>query len=1231
MGHLKLRFLGPPDVQHDGQPLSFSTRKTLALLVYLVVEGADGIPMQPREKLAVLFWPESDSSRGRAALRNTLRYLRDALPADDAGDTLHLIIERNALGFDFDSDYSLDLEAVESAVGAQDTVPLLQEAVDAYRGDFLEGFSLGDASEFDDWASFQRELWHRRLDTIFDRLSQHQLDRGEATRAAETATRWTNHDPVNEIAYRRLMHTQFVGGDRAAALRTFEACENVLAEELGVEPAPKTRALAARLRRGTREVATAAQFAGETTGTTRSPLQDLPLVGRATEFSVLVEHYHTAIHGITQAAIIVGEAGMGKSRLLEEFLRWAAAQEADVLQGRGFESGTHLPYQTLVEPFRTRLDRANAPDTAPGDLLSDTWLAELSRLLPELRDRYPDLEMPAYDDATARSRLLEAIARLVQALAERSPLVLAIDDAQWADGPSREALHYICRRCADVGAPVFLVAAVRKEALDPLTAAQDPEIIDWLRDLERAVPVTSITLQALTQDETAEFLQALEIEGWDLGSGEQQTAEAIFPNPQSSIPQSRPFTQWLYSETGGHPFYLVETLKDLRERGCLREHRDSEGNLHLDVVAIPGEEAASGQATSVPERVRRVIAARLNRLSVPAFALLAASAVLGHGLTFEMLCEVAGLDEDAGLSALDELLRAQLLREVDDADGPYIFAHDKIRDVVYTDAGDARRRIFHRRALSALVDEEAPPGELAYHALAAGEMEAACRHSIAAGDAALEVFAAREAIRQYERARDVHAETTQTAPGDLQHLYLQLGRAYELAGDYDQALTTYGDLEEIARRREDKELQLAALMARTTVYAAPTQHYDPEQVDVLTQRALPLARELDDHAAEARIRWNLMLLNLFTGDTRQAIEDGEASLQIAREHNLREQKAYSLHDLHRAYLATGQAEEGLIRLREARELWRELGNTAMLADGLVIEAAYLGLAGELDRSLEFCQEALDLSRSIDNLWNQSFSQFTMTPIYFERGEYGKAIEVGTASVELGEQAGFMVPTVGVEPLLAWIYALCGDLERAFAAAERAIQRAEQMHESLLAGPMATVAFLHTRAGDLEAADKAIRAAQEHFNPEANDFGGLMLPIAAPRVALARGEPERALTFTNEIVPLMRRQGVGAFIEDAMYLQGRALRALGRIDEARDRLEEARRVADDLEARRVLWLILMELADIVAEQGDTEAAGALRQDARDIVEYIAGQIHESTLADSYRHTPAIGDLLEADSI
>lgn len=420
-------------------------------------------------------------------LRRTPLLLRQALQEQTADAyEKHLLVEHDSLGYNFASGIDLDTQALQKAGEALrerhnawqgskrgELVAQLGAAADLYRGSFLEGWMLADAPDFDDWVRLQREIWHRRLGLVFDWLSWLQYEGGEFSAALETTIRWMALDSLNETTYQRLMQSYLAMGDPGATLRVYASCRSMLAEQLQSRPATETDALAERARRT--ELHSARTHAPVSTHPTRlsmtagsgltpepSPiLLDIPLVGRAQEFGTLIQSYRLSECGQTNIALLQGEAGIGKTRLAQEFLGWARAQGADLLQGRAFESGGRLPYQPLVAALRARVEQEHAPD----DLLSDIWLAELSRLLPELRDRYPDLPPATENEQTAHIRLFEAIARLGAACAERTTVVLFLDDLQWADIASLDALQYTCRRWREDHAHILFLCSMRTESL----------------------------------------------------------------------------------------------------------------------------------------------------------------------------------------------------------------------------------------------------------------------------------------------------------------------------------------------------------------------------------------------------------------------------------------------------------------------------------------------------------------------------------------------------------------------------------------------------------------------------------------------------------------------------------------------------------------------------------------------------------------------------------------------
>lgn len=776
MLRLSLLTLGPPEIRLGDDLVTFPTRKTMALLIYLAIEGG----MQPREHMSALLWPEANPERSRANLRNTLGHLRSALrPDSDQTQSSFLHVTHTSLGLDPDADISLDLNLVEQAYAlaraerssrtmpdGSSSLPLLRSAAACQHGEFLSGFSLGDAPGFDNWVAIQREVWHRRLGLIFDRLSEIQFASGEFSSATETASRWIALDGLNEDAYRRKMRAHFAAGERGQALETFEACRAMLATELGINPEPDTSALAERIRTQARPVHFHARHAApqhRRPDTSVAFLGNL-FTGRNSEYQILANSFKYAAKGQPQLVVLRGEAGIGKTRLARKFISWASSQGAELLQGSSFESGSHLPFQPLVDALRLRLE----DDNLPKDLQGRVWSSPLSQLLPELNESDLGLHPAPMDRShlemdLSQTQLFEQFTQFMMALAQRAPLVLFLDDLQWTDSATLDLLQYAIRRWRDSALRALLLVSLRSEALYPMTQPQPAGgptgLIQWLTRMRRELIPVHVELTPLGEEETIQMVLSI------------------------LSPTSTDFARWLYTETRGQPFYLMETLKDLLERRVLHPKRQAEGHWTFAVDS----DHNLGETVRVPSTVHAVVRSRLNRLSPNAFSLLAGGAVLEQWITFERLCAISNMSEDLALPALDELISSRLLLEAVQPAiaSAYTFVNDMLRDVVYTEAGDARRRLYHQRALEILKATGGLAAVLAHHALAAGLKQAAFHYSLSAGREALRLSAVSEAIVHFERARQIVQEgSLPEAPtkADLHDLYSLLDKAYKLGG-----------------------------------------------------------------------------------------------------------------------------------------------------------------------------------------------------------------------------------------------------------------------------------------------------------------------------------------------------------------------------------------------------------------------------------------------------------------
>ncbi len=898
MSLLRLAVLGPPEVFHNGRRLTFSLRKAQALLLYLAVEGS----MHPRSKLAAFLWPDSESSDARRTLRNAIVLLRSLLSDSESApaEHTHLLSQGDLIGLNPQAPLELDLAVVQQAYTEArrlSTLPtleqltalvaLVEQALALVRGPFLDGFWLREETAFDEWHEQQQQQWQVRLQLLCERLSAWLESAGELEQARATLTRWLALDPLAEEAYQRLMRVHLARGDASAALQVYATCRARLAEELQVKPSAETVALAEHIR--TIAANRSGSTARPTTTAENHPPSALvaPLVGRQASFTQLVDRYQQARQGHPQIVLLLGEAGIGKTRLASEFVAWARAQGAGVLSGQAFEMGGRLPYQPLVEALRPRLEAENAPE----DLLEDLWLAELGRILPELRVRYPDLPAPTEDELLAKMRLFEAVARLLDALAKPAPLVLLLDDLHWVDSASLDLLRYLARSWKGHGTRMLLLGTMRHEGLE-LRSALAAELANLGRDL----PVTQLPLQMLSQAETIQLIQAIAGEGkhGTRSGGKLREHGPARPAPSEALPspeREKPLVALgdvLFAQTRGQPLYLLETLKLLREREWLVPRLAADGTWKLELAVELATVVAQEQFQRelLPPSVRAMIMARLWKLTQPARQLVMASAVLGTQASAKLLWQVAEVEVQTGVEALEEAIGSGMLRE-EEAGGPglgnlgsYGFSHDLMRDVVYTELGAARRQVLHQRALVYLQTAGTAAAELAYHARASGETEAAYGYSVQAGMEAVAVFAVADAIGYYEQARALlkahKSLQTELAASEVERLYTHLGQAYVFQNDWEQAQDVYEEL--LAYAKQHQLAVLASMTLNRLAILAIQQSNDKPMVRALLDEAWHIAEGSHDQKALAETAWNLAQITaILREDLTNSLRHGQQS------------------------------------------------------------------------------------------------------------------------------------------------------------------------------------------------------------------------------------------------------------------------------------------------------------------------------------------------------------------
>jgi tetratricopeptide (TPR) repeat protein len=796
--------------------------------------------------------------------------------------------------------------------------------------------------------------------------------------------------------------------------------------------------------------------------------------------------------------------------------------------------------------------------------LHTTWLAELSRLLPELRERYPDLPPPTGDEAFDSSRFFEALARLGEAYAARAPLLIFVDDLQWADKSTLDLFQYLGRQWTERSTPVMLLLSRRVE-----TRSMDPWLIEWFAYLKRDVPLTRLELGPLSAQDILQIAQS--VAGED---GEPQVGQRAQPGLRSSSASLQVlhggtnierFGTWLFEETQGQPFFVRATLEALLERGGLAA-RLIEGNGWVFEPQTSMLDVTSPDAM-LPSDVREMIQLRLAQLSPPARELLAAGAVLDHDFTFEALCQVAHLSTQDGLFALDEAIESLLLLESPRQNGkveavPYVFVHDKFREVAYAGAGDARRRIFHGRALQVLEREGASAAVLAYHALASGSADLAFRWSMAAGDEAMTVFAVRDAIEHYEQVRQLAQEHRLDASvTGLGHLYSQLGRAYEIRNDAKAAQATYQTMLETARRMHDAEMECVALNRLAVLEGENV--FQLERAMAFLQQAQEVAERNHDQAGLAETYWSLARVNYYALHLEESLTYGRKAYPLVRELGKPDLVIRVLNILSYTTKALGQWEASASFAEEAWRLAAQPGNRIMEADCLARVADARINFGQAGEGVMAARAAYAISNEIEHAWSQALSGYTLARGLVEIGSYEEALTIALQSTAAARTLTFSILLIVNLLTLGIVYQALLLPEQAMEAHLEALKIAESLsakryiamsasflcagsvfaddweaasryarqalttrdpHEVIFAETTRwpeTAALLH--AGDSEQASKDLHIFRELFG--ASKRCHIVLARAQAVLAQSRGESEQAITYLQEAIVGAKETGL----------------------------------------------------------------------------------------------------------
>lgn len=927
------------------------------------------------------------------------------------------------------------------------------------------------------------------------------------------------------------------------------------------------------------------------------------LIGRVRERTFLTARLQTLRRGgggrrnrrEPSVLLIEGEAGIGKSRLLDDARRNAETLGIAMLEGGGEAIEQTTPYYpwrhifTRVLGLEALSDLAQQRQHLLEALASEpSMLRQLSLLnavlpleLPEDERMMPQRTGQALADAT-RTFLLQVL----QVRLAHQPTLLMMDSADWLDSASWALLLDVSYKMPSV----LVVVAMRPP---------DGSFPESYHRIAQSPHTHRMVLEPLSFDETVALVC-------------QRLAVTRIPDSVASL---------IYEKSQGNPFFVEELSYALR---------DSEQLIIRDGVGWVAPNASDLTALRLPDTLQSVIISRIDRL-VPAQQLtLKVASVIGYTFPYGLLRDVYPLEaeRDDLPDHLSDLAKRGLVYFKSTAPEPgYRFRHIITQEAVYHMMPLAQRRQVHGavaewyvRTYPDRLDEHATL--LAQHFALADDARAQKYYTLA-GNVAFRIHANMEAIAHFRRALEI-AHRHDAISEHFQYLYTQRGHILELEGEGEAALENYREMEHLADERQDCELKLAALMSLASLRSTPNPTFDPQQGADLLDQALTLAREMENRAAECRILWNKMVLQVFTGDdAHQAIAYGEQSLHLARALNLRKQAALTLNDLALAYRNSGQLAHSQHVLDEARGLIRELDHMPMLADNLSRYSLGHFLMGSYDEAITAAEEANQISQFIGNMASQSASKAMVGQVYLEQGQPDRAIAIMTEAVYLGEQVGNLAVQIGTRADLGWVYATLGAFDHALVLAELAYARSEEHNHIFLPWVLAVLARIYLRIGDVERAEAAISEGYQSFKGR----GEMLLPpvymgLADAELSLAMHRYDEAIAAAERVLTYLHQYQIRPFAADALYLKGRALLALEDGEAAHAALREAQTRTTSPPSQRIRWPVLFLLSYLETRRRNADTARTLRHQARQIVLSIADHTGDPELRESFLSLPEV---------
>lgn len=1112
---LRISLLGAFKVERDNQLLTGEEWRGRQLRTILKILAARAGEFVSAEQLIELIWPGEDPAKARRNLHVRLSQLRHALLPSDPNAYIQTL--ENGYILTLDEACQVDVNAFLQAADQGRSFLEAGEMEHAIRScELAQSLYLGDLLAedlYEDWTYLLRErLREQHLELLTD-LSECYAQQGRYRRSIAFCRQVLDADPCREAVYVRLMLYYYYAGEQDQALRVYENCKLTLLRELQVQPLSSTEFLAEQIHSGRLWAVEGAprypppKIEGRLFSVPIS-LGHTPFIGRQVEYSWLVERWQQMKAGIIW---IEGEAGIGKTRLVSEFLGYTETQGETILHMRGIQDQA-LPYSPWIAALRA------VPGLQQKASRCGSFAAVLESLFNEQSYPLSDLHVShAAPPALERQRLFEAIQALLR---EGFPkgLILAVDDAHQMDQPSLDLLVFLARRWT-------VVLTCRSEETPPnhpLRRAVQPLRLEnqWSR----------LKLERLSDFDVQELVRQLA-----------HTEQPVLADQ-------------LTAQAGGNPLFIIAWLQHLFEAGFYSS--DQLGKWSLAAETLP----------YIPETIEQAIQRRLLRLDPNQQRLFDLAAVIGDPLNYALLKQAADLDEDSLLVVVDSLIDLGLLYEPrTNRKADLAFAHQTYHTVAYALIPGLRRRRLHQKVASVLqrtakdLDTEAPI--LAYHYQQAGDDAQAFTWLVRAAQAAQARFAHEQALEYYQRAVDLDAGDLAPVYEQMGHIAHHLARYSEGVRCFEQALAGWqaqGNLAGQAR----SHYALAECFRELSQYARSA---------AAAQAGLDLALGHPEMPDQARLaaRGHIILSNALRSGQLGPPEEIRRNLHTAIELGLPLEDGQLCGEanfwLGVVAINNGDPQAALGYDRQALEYFQRSRTPGWLAICHNNLAYHALLAGQPRLALETAQAGLEQARQIGSLHSLGWLLSTLGEAQFYLGELEAARQAFDEALDLVDQWGPPRLKPGLLVDLARLDIACQDWRGAVKRLEAALGLASQTAPQFI--PRLGVSLASALLGENQPAQaerQAHQAQQAARQKSQHSVEGQAWRILG-LIHASQDDPESAVRAFSQSLLILESVGDRLEIARTRAALGTLLRAQGDAQAAQVFTEQARRTFVEMES------------------------------------------------------------------